>query len=153
MTPLSTVRNSTSSQLTSILIRRPTSHLTSSHIMSSSLSFAQGNSTHFVWRKTPQEMNFVAFYDVSQIIQDIPRLGDYNDVGPPPMPPIDQIPLSAKSSRQSFETITPPSSTTKSHAPFKLHPLSKQSTSTSIWSTKTSKLLSMDSNTTYTSKV
>src|ERR1700761_385425 len=77
--------------------------------------FRAGNGTRFVWPQTPQEMNFVAFYDVSQIIQDVPRLGDYDDVGHLPMPPVDQIPLSANSSRQSFETIIP-SSTTKSHA-------------------------------------
>src|SRR6201996_9460697 len=129
--------------------------------------FRAGNGMCFVWPQTPQEMNFVAFYDVSQIIQDVPCLGDYDDVGHLPMPPVDQIPLSAKSSWQSFEMITPPSSTTKSHAhptshshshsqsytPTKLHPLSKQSTSTSISSTKTSKLLPMHSSTTYTSKV
>src|ERR1700742_1403229 len=39
MTLLSTAGNSTSSQPTSIRIRRPTSHLTSSHILSLSLSF------------------------------------------------------------------------------------------------------------------
>src|ERR1700761_4052876 len=41
------------------------------------------------------------------------------------MPPIDQIPLSAKSSRQSFETITPPSSTTKWCAHSASHSLRK----------------------------
>jgi hypothetical protein len=109
--------------------------------------FRAENDTRFVWPQTQQEMNFVAFYDVSQIIQDVPRLGDYDDIGALPMPPIDQIPLSTKSSQQSFETITLPSSTTKAHAyatsyshshsqsqsltPSKLHPLTKQPTSTS----------------------
>jgi len=83
--------------------------------------FRAGNGTCFVWPQTPQEMNFVTFCDVLQIIQDVPRLRDYDDVGPLPMLLIDQIPLSVKSSRQSFETITPPSSTTKSHALFTLH--------------------------------
>jgi hypothetical protein len=127
--------------------------------------FRAGNGTRFVWPQTQQEMSFVTFYDVSQIIQDVPCLGDYDDVGTPPMPPIDQILLSTKSSRQSFETITLPSSTTKAHAhttshshsqsqsltPSNLHPPSKQPTSTS--SIKTSKLLLIHSSNSYTSKV
>ncbi len=83
--------------------------------------FRGGKGVSIMTPPADRETSMIHHFTVSEIVANVSRLGDYDNY-PMAMPPVDQIPLSAKSSIQSFETITPtkPQGSSKHTSPEKL---------------------------------
>lgn len=62
--------------------------------------FRGGQGMKFTFAKTAEELDqFVTFFDVKEVVNAVPRLGQYDDAG---VPSLDNIPLSGKNSMASM---------------------------------------------------